>query len=52
MSDNKLKRSAYLNKNVGEFADAITIGSQEYNKVDDLRYGTNPHQPASFLHTS
>ena len=48
MSDSKLKRSAYLNKNVGEFTDSITIGTQDYTKVDDLRYGTNPHQPAAF----
>ena len=26
----------------------IDIGGLAYEKVDDLRYGTNPHQPASY----
>ena len=48
MSDKALNRSTYLNKNVGEFSDAASILGTEYTKVDDLRYGTNPHQPAAF----
>lgn len=43
-----LDRSAYLSKNVGDFADELTIGDVKYEKVEDLRYGTNPHQPAAF----
>ncbi|MBP5182429.1 MAG: IMP cyclohydrolase, partial [Lentisphaeria bacterium] len=43
----KLGRSAYLTKNTGDFAPQIVIGGKTYIKVDDLRYGTNPHQPAA-----
>lgn len=49
--DNKetgMKRNTYLSKNIGDFADSITIGDRNYTKVEDLRYGTNPHQPAAF----
>jgi len=49
MSSKELNRNTYLSKNVGDFADTIKIGDQEYVKVEDLRYGTNPHQPAVFI---
>jgi AICAR transformylase/IMP cyclohydrolase PurH len=50
MADGKkgMNRSTYLSKNVGDFADELTIGEIDYVKVEDLRYGTNPHQPAAF----
>ncbi len=48
MSSKELNRNTYLSKNVGDFADTIKIGDLEYVKVEDLRYGTNPHQPAVF----
>ena len=48
MSENKLSRKAYLNKNVGEFCDRFEQNGVEYVKVEDLRYGTNPHQPAAY----
>lgn len=48
MSSKELNRNTYLSKNVGNFAETIKIGSREYVKVEDLRYGTNPHQPAVF----
>ena len=44
----KLSRSTYLEKNVGDFAPEFVIGSRRYVKIDDLRYGTNPHQPAAW----
>ena len=44
----ELSRSSYLEKNVGDFSDEIIIGGRRYVKVDDLRYGTNPHQPAAY----
>ena len=44
----RLDRSAYLSKNVGDFVDELTVGDVKYIKVEDLRYGTNPHQPAAF----
>jgi phosphoribosylaminoimidazolecarboxamide formyltransferase/IMP cyclohydrolase len=48
MSSKELNRNTYLSKNIGNFADTIKIGDMEYVKVEDLRYGTNPHQPAVF----
>lgn len=44
----ELTRDSYLSKHVGDFPAEITIGSRRYVKVDDLRYGTNPHQAASY----
>lgn len=47
MSESKLNRNSYLSKNVGDYpAQALFLG-QEFQKVDDLRYGTNPHQTAA-----
>ena len=43
-----MDRNSYLSKNVGDFADSLVFGGVEYEKVEDLRYGTNPHQPAAF----
>ena len=43
-----LSRSSYLEKNVGDFPEEFVINNRRYVKVDDLRYGTNPHQPASY----
>lgn len=47
-TDKALNRNAYLTKNTGSFPNRITVGSRSYIKVEDLRYGTNPHQPAAF----
>ncbi len=44
----ELTRESYLAKHVGDFPAEITIASRRYVKVDDLRYGTNPHQPACY----
>ncbi len=44
----ELTRDSYLSKNVGEFPAELQIGERKYVKVDDLRYGTNPHQPAVY----
>ena len=44
----ELSRSSYLEKNVGDFAEIIEVAGKKYEKVDDLRYGTNPHQPAAY----
>jgi phosphoribosylaminoimidazolecarboxamide formyltransferase / IMP cyclohydrolase len=48
MSEKKLSRKAYLTKNVGEFDNEIEFNGMKYTKVEDLRYGTNPHQPAAY----
>jgi AICAR transformylase/IMP cyclohydrolase PurH len=47
MSDS-LKRSTYLSKNTGDYPATISINDGAYEKVDDLRYGTNPHQTAAY----
>ncbi len=44
----ELSRSSYLEKNVGSFPNEIEVAGKRYEKVDDLRYGTNPHQPAAY----
>ena len=41
-------KQMYRTKNVGDFPDAFEVMGRAYRKVDDLRYGTNPHQPAAF----
>ena len=48
MADSKLTRSTYLSKNVGTYGQEIEVNGRKYVKVDDLRYGTNPHQTAAF----
>ena len=45
--EKKISRSSYLSRNVGEYSDSIDIMGLTYEKVDDLRYGTNPHQTAA-----
>ena len=44
----ELSRSSYLEKNVGSFPETIDVAGVKYEKVDDLRYGTNPHQTAAY----
>ncbi|MFZ2656130.1 MAG: hypothetical protein WAX69_14460 [Victivallales bacterium] len=48
MAESPMNRNTYLSKNVGSFEDAIEIRGRRYRKVEDLRYGTNPHQPAAY----
>lgn len=47
MASQELKRNTYLEKNVGTFSPEVVIDGRTYVKVDDLRYGTNPHQCAA-----
>ena len=44
----KIDRNTYLTANIGDFPDEIVVCGRRYVKKDDLRYGTNPHQPAAF----
>ncbi|MEX2015892.1 MAG: IMP cyclohydrolase [Candidatus Hydrogenedentales bacterium] len=41
-------KQMYRTQNVGNFPDAVEVMGRAYRKVEDLRYGTNPHQPAAF----
>ncbi len=47
MSDKDLK-SMYKTRTVGDFPEEFSLLGRHYVKVEDLRYGTNPHQPAAF----
>ncbi len=47
MTDKDLKRM-YRTRTVGDFPDSFALLGRNYVKVEDLRYGTNPHQPAAF----
>jgi len=43
-----ISRSTYLTRNVGDFPETVELFGRKYVKVEDLRYGTNPHQPAAW----
>ena len=47
MAERDLKQM-YRTRTEGDFPDTIDVMGRSYAKVDDLRYGTNPHQPAAF----
>ena len=47
MSTNSLK-DMYRTRTEGNFPDTFDFLGRAYEKVEDLRYGTNPHQPAAF----
>ena len=47
MAEKDLKQM-YRTRTEGEFPDAIEVVGRKYVKVENLRYGTNPHQPAAF----
>lgn len=38
----------YRTQTLGDFPDTVEVAGRKYTKVEDLRYGTNPHQPAAF----
>lgn len=44
----QISRASYISRNIGNFSKELEIDGIKYIKVDDLRYGTNPHQPAAF----
>ncbi|MCP4643371.1 MAG: IMP cyclohydrolase [bacterium] len=47
MADQDLKKM-YRTRTEGDFPDTIEVMGRTYLKNEDLRYGTNPHQPAAF----
>ena len=47
-----ISRSSYLTKNTGNFSDNVEINGIKYQKIEDLRYGTNPHQTAAYYKVS
>ncbi len=48
MSEKPLSRQSYLSRNTGDYPQAMEVLGLNYEKVDDLRYGTNPHQTAAY----
>ncbi len=40
-------KDIYYNKNVGTFPESFEFNNVKFKKKHDLRYGTNPHQPAA-----
>lgn len=47
MSEKDLK-AMYRTRTEGDFPETFSVLGRSYEKVDNLRYGTNPHQPAAF----
>jgi len=47
MAEQDLKKM-YRTRTEGNFPDTFEVMGRAYEKVEDLRYGTNPHQPAAF----
>lgn len=47
MAEKNLK-DMYKTRNLGDFPASFNLLGRSYVKVEDLRYGTNPHQPAAF----
>lgn len=41
-------KNMYRTRTEGDFPKSIELLGAAYEKVEDLRYGTNPHQPAAF----
>lgn len=52
MTNKKLSRNSYLMQNVGDYESKIELLGQTYEKISDLRYGTNPHQTAAYYKIS
>ncbi len=44
----KYLKEMYRSRTEGDFPAEINVMGQTYAKVENLRYGTNPHQPAAF----
>lgn len=47
MANQDLKQM-YRTRTEGDFPATVEVLGRTYEKVEDLRYGTNPHQPAAF----
>lgn len=41
-------KAMYRAQTLGDFPETMEVAGRAYTKVEDLRYGTNPHQPAAF----
>ena len=48
MADEKDLKAMYRTRTEGDFPETMEVMGNGYEKVEDLRYGTNPHQAAAF----
>jgi AICAR transformylase/IMP cyclohydrolase PurH len=48
MTNKRVIRKTYFTRNIGDYLDDISFLGKKYSKLEDLRYGTNPHQTAAF----
>lgn len=48
MANKRVIRKTYFTRNVGDYPDEFSFLGKKYNKIEDLRYGPNPHQTAAF----
>ncbi len=48
MTNKRVIRETYFTRNVGDYPEEFEFFGKKYKKIEDLRYGTNPHQTASF----
>lgn len=48
MKNKRPFRKTYFTRNVGVYPGEFSFLGRKYRKIEDLRYGTNPHQTAAF----
>ncbi len=48
METKKIGRKTYSTRNIGNYPEQFIFNKIEYKKIEDLRYGINPHQTAAF----
>jgi phosphoribosylaminoimidazolecarboxamide formyltransferase/IMP cyclohydrolase len=48
MESKKIGRKTYSTRNIGNYPEQFIFNKIEYKKIEDLRYGINPHQTAAF----
>jgi phosphoribosylaminoimidazolecarboxamide formyltransferase/IMP cyclohydrolase len=52
MAEEKDLKKMYRTRTEGEFPETMEVLGRAYTKLEDLRYGTNPHQAAAFYRPS
>lgn len=52
MADKNISRKTYLSRNVGDYPETTNFLGNDFVKVNDLRYGTNPGQTAAYYKPS
>ena len=52
MAEEKDLKKMYRTRTEGAFPETLDVMGRAYTKLEDLRYGTNPHQSAAFYRPS